>query len=865
MMEDMTEPVDVAQVNLQCQAQKFRLAFTFFWLHRMLRRFLSRVVLATGFRFPADMDITSDFKSFQEKVQTSLVNVTKTAGQLSAEDLSFHRSSSGKLSRSLDAQNARLLQLTNKLLKAATKDTQIAPPKLRSQEEVEDKWRSTVDVIDDLLEKSDACLDEFTGIIKRLSPSLQDGTATPPRAKENSQNAPSIPSALVMPKPQLYFQRAIANNETAFFKPLLRSKPHATVPLEESIGLGGSQRFVMESRNGHSLISSRYEHPYKTEIEQSAYPAAAYVSAEPIPFTPPTTNPAIFVDTEEGVREMLVELKMAKEIAVDLEHHDSHSYMGIVCLMQISTRNKDWIVDTLKPWRENLQILNEVFADPKIIKVFHGSHEDMIWLQRDLGLYVVGLFDTYHACVALNFEGRSLKYLLKRFADFDAQKKFQTADWRVRPLPAPLIDYARSDTHYLLCIFDNLRNMLLEASNSDNNLMDYVCAESKKEALQRYERPIYDQETGLGSNGWYNAIMRRSLKFDAPQFAVYRALHQWRDQLAREQDEGLASIMTAAQLFAISESMPMSVPSLMSSIRPITKAISDNARQLVEIIKTAKNTGAGGPSVVEILRRCAEKADADGIHRPNFSRGPRPMSNIGIGATVNMLLKEKEQRSIVSRCQESTLWGSVLSATVTAEPALPDVAIDALHMVLPLPPPKDLSFVNDSSAPPIEHIPSTARAQVLATNGTPAVPELKDDTFIIKDLPRQQKRKAEVSVDIDNVPSGRALSLNGNVSSPLVAAQIDTEIKAQRKAEHRRLKKEQRAAAEQAKSEALKAAVPFDYANAESVLHAKPERLEKDAKNKKRQFDPNQKALDTSTGLKRARKEESGKSFTFKK
>lgn len=66
---------------------------------------------------------------------------------------------------------------------------------------------------------------------------------------------------------------------------------------------------------------------------------------------------------------MLQELKMAKEIAVDLEHHDEHSYIGIVSLMQISTRDKDWIVDTLKPWRRELQILNEVFADSKILKV----------------------------------------------------------------------------------------------------------------------------------------------------------------------------------------------------------------------------------------------------------------------------------------------------------------------------------------------------------------------------------------------------------------------------------------------------------------------------------------------------------------
>lgn len=66
---------------------------------------------------------------------------------------------------------------------------------------------------------------------------------------------------------------------------------------------------------------------------------------------------------------MLQELRKAKEIAVDLEHHDSHSYIGLTSLMQISTRDKDWVIDTLRPWREELQILNEVFANPSILKV----------------------------------------------------------------------------------------------------------------------------------------------------------------------------------------------------------------------------------------------------------------------------------------------------------------------------------------------------------------------------------------------------------------------------------------------------------------------------------------------------------------
>ena len=99
------------------------------------------------------------------------------------------------------------------------------------------------------------------------------------------------------------------------------------------------------------------------------YPKRVLKETEPIMYKPIESTKAIFVDTYEGVLEMLEELKKAKEIAVDLEHHDHRTYVGLVSLMQVSTREKDWIVDTLQPWRHKLEVLNEVFTDPKIVKV----------------------------------------------------------------------------------------------------------------------------------------------------------------------------------------------------------------------------------------------------------------------------------------------------------------------------------------------------------------------------------------------------------------------------------------------------------------------------------------------------------------
>ena len=207
---------------------------------------------------------------------------------------------------------------------------------------------------------------------------------------------------------------------------MLQTKPHAIVPLEESIG-DAETGYVLEYYISHFAdISLDTNILMPREIEQYTYPPSVYQIQPSIPFTPPNESEAVYVDTEEGLQEMLEELKAAKEIAIDTEHHDQHSYIGIMCLMQISTREKDWIIDTLKPWRQRLQILNEVFADPKILKVFQGASMDIIWLQRDLGLYVVGLFDTFFASSALQFPAKSLKYLLHRFANFEAQKTIPT-------------------------------------------------------------------------------------------------------------------------------------------------------------------------------------------------------------------------------------------------------------------------------------------------------------------------------------------------------------------------------------------------------------------------------------------------------
>lgn len=90
----------------------------------------------------------------------------------------------------------------------------------------------------------------------------------------------------------------------------------------------------------------------------------------PIKPLPIEVTPLIEVSEPHQLDDLLNDLRNCKEFAVDLEHHSYRTFMGITCLMQISTREKDYLIDTLT-LRDTLHVLNEVFTKPTILKVIN--------------------------------------------------------------------------------------------------------------------------------------------------------------------------------------------------------------------------------------------------------------------------------------------------------------------------------------------------------------------------------------------------------------------------------------------------------------------------------------------------------------
>lgn len=110
----------------------------------------------------------------QDAIQAALISTTRTVGQISAEDLGFHRSLNPEVGTALDEQNARLLGLSSSILQSAAALTESNAPEIQEVDDVDNNWRGVVDVVDSLLERADTCLDEYTGVIKRkASPAEQ--------------------------------------------------------------------------------------------------------------------------------------------------------------------------------------------------------------------------------------------------------------------------------------------------------------------------------------------------------------------------------------------------------------------------------------------------------------------------------------------------------------------------------------------------------------------------------------------------------------------------------------------------------------------------------------------------------------------
>ena len=253
--------------------------------------------------------------------------------------------------------------------------------------------------------------------------------------------------------------------------------------------------------------------------------------------------PPIWVDTEPGFRAMLAHLRGEPALAVDTESNSLYVYQEQVCLIQISVPGADYLIDSLA--LSDLSELGPLLADPDVLKVFHGAEYDASVLHRDFGFTISSLFDTMWASRILGWPAHGLAALLEARFGVHLNKKYQRANWGVRPLPAPQLDYARLDTHYLLRLHD-IQARELQARHRWPQARHRFA----KVAAARGEPKKFDP------HGFWRISGVRDL--DDAGRGVLQKLYLYRDQLARSENRPPFRVISNQALLALSEQRPPS-------------------------------------------------------------------------------------------------------------------------------------------------------------------------------------------------------------------------------------------------------------------------------------------------------------------
>ncbi|CCD15945.1 unnamed protein product, partial [Trypanosoma congolense IL3000] len=547
---------------------------------------------------------------------------TKLAAELAAEDYDYHMAFTGfrqQISRHSEA-----------VVTVMDKCCQLLPSKRRvvlsdGTGKLSSLQRAAVmEAADSLLENVDGLLDELRG--RRLSAKEQLSVKFGSELQGPATASGGLTgSGVNITRPQLTFEHPVDNTATPFCP-------------------------VYYDEKGIRHVGEPGVHPFAERIKNASISSAQLLLKTETPYLPLDSCPLTFVDAVESLQAVVAVLLKETEIAVDLEHHDFYSYQGFTCLMQISSRTEDFIIDCLK-LRSHMHLLAPVFLEPSIVKVLHGAREDIRWLQKDFGLYVVNLFDTSVALQNLHMP-HSLAFAVDHFCQVKLNKKYQTADWRVRPIPAEMISYAQQDTHFLLYVYDRLKQLLLncESRATVGNMLVHVFQESRALSLERYEKPQLDPDAT------YKLALGRSLGgLSLSQLQVAREIFNWRDAAAREADDSPSAVMHISCVLSIATRLPLSANEVLKCCSPVSVIVRTNVMKLLQIVKSV----TGGTESVK-----------DGVDDGAVSRKCAPAG--GVGAALHYVGVHRAMTgtlpSIERRACPSTAWETTHSV-VRTEPS----------------------------------------------------------------------------------------------------------------------------------------------------------------------------------------------------
>lgn len=235
------------------------------------------------------------------------------------------------------------------------------------------------------------------------------------------------------------------------------------------------------------------------------------------------------------------ELGAASIIALDTEASSFHRYKEKVCLVQLSTRDRTFLVDPLA--LPDLKPLAELLSEKAMEVVIHDADYDLRILAKYHGIRVENVFDTLVAAELINEPEIGLASLLLKYQGVRVDKRFQKADWSKRPLPPDMLSYAAGDTSHLIALRDVLKEKLIAKQR-------WEWAEEEFSLLTDapFNLPVDDEPAYLK--------IKTAKLLKPHQLAVLREVHALRERIAERMDRAPFMVLGNEPLLALATDPP---------------------------------------------------------------------------------------------------------------------------------------------------------------------------------------------------------------------------------------------------------------------------------------------------------------------
>src|SRR3954468_3814330 len=185
----------------------------------------------------------------------------------------------------------------------------------------------------------------------------------------------------------------------------------------------------------------------------------------PRPTRPDFPTPSL-ITTTAAVEAFCQKMHAETFITVDTEFMRERTYWPELCLVQIAGEKEVAVIDAQASGLD-LTPLGNLFANERLMKVFHAARQDIEIFVLRFGDVPRPLFDTQVAAMVAGF-GDQVGYdaLVANLTGGSIDKAHRFSDWSVRPLSAAQIAYAAADVTHLRDVYLRLSQRLAQ----DNRL-----------------------------------------------------------------------------------------------------------------------------------------------------------------------------------------------------------------------------------------------------------------------------------------------------------------------------------------------------------------------------------------------------------